>query len=54
MKELNEDAPDTLQSWNVIVVCPTCHKKLHYADVETEFLNPGWKIILDNKEIIIK
>jgi len=54
MKELNENAPDTLQSWNVLVVCPTCHKKLHYADVKTEFLNPGWKIIINKEEIIIK
>ena len=53
MIELNKQAPKTLQSWNVIVVCPTCHRKLHYGKVETEFLNPGWKINIDGNEIIL-
>lgn len=44
MIELNKQAPKSLQSWNVIIVCPTCHRKLHYGKVESEFLNPGWKI----------
>jgi len=54
MLELNKLAPQTLQSWNVIVVCPTCHKKLHYANTKTEYLNQGWKITIDNKEYFIK
>jgi 5-methylcytosine-specific restriction protein A len=54
MIELNEKAPETLQSWNIIVVCPLCHKKLHFADVKTEFSNPGWKITIEGKEYIIK
>ena len=49
MLELNKLAPKTLQSWNLIVVCPLCHKKLHFSEVKTELLNPGWKIILDGK-----
>jgi 5-methylcytosine-specific restriction protein A len=53
MIELNKEAPKTLQSWNLLVVCPLCHKKLHYADVKTEFLNPGWKILVEGKEIRI-
>lgn len=53
MLELNKLAPKTLQSWNIIVVCPICHKKLHYGKTKTEYLNPGWKIITDNKEHII-
>ena len=50
MIELNRQAPNSLQSWNVIVVCPTCHKKLHHANVETEFLNPGWNIMINGEE----
>lgn len=53
MIELNKQAPQSLQSWNVIVVCPTCHKKLHYGNVKSEFLNPGWKINIDGKEITL-
>ena len=53
MIELNKEAPKTLQSWNLLVVCPLCHKKLHYADVKTEFLNPGWKILIDGKEFFV-
>jgi 5-methylcytosine-specific restriction enzyme A len=54
MIELNEQAPKTLQSWNVLVLCPTCHKKMHYAEVTAQYLNPGWEIVLDGKEYIIK
>ena len=54
MMELNQLAPKTLQSWNVIVVCPTCHRKLHYGNTKTEFLDPGWKINIDNEEYLIK
>lgn len=54
MIELNKKAPETLQSWNLLVVCPLCHKKLHYADVKSDFLDPGWKIVIDNQEHIIK
>ena len=54
MIELNRQAPKSLQSWNVIVVCPTCHRKLHYNKAEVEFLNPGWKINIDGKEINLK
>lgn len=53
MIELNKLAPNTLQSWNILVVCPNCHRQLHYGNVMTEFLNPGWKIIIDGVEHII-
>lgn len=54
MIELNQKAPKTLQSWNLLVICPVCHRKLHYADVKSEFLDPGWKIIIDGQEHIVK
>ncbi|MGB9131410.1 MAG: HNH endonuclease signature motif containing protein, partial [Methanosarcina sp.] len=54
MIELNKKAPETLQSWNLLVVCPLCHKKLHYTDVKSEFLDPGWKVVIDGEEHIIK
>ena len=55
MIELNKQAPQTMQSWNVLVLCPLCHKKMHYAaDVKSEFLGAGWKITLDGKEHLIR
>jgi 5-methylcytosine-specific restriction protein A len=54
MIEINKQAPNTLQSWNVIVVCPLCHKKLHHADVMAEFLNPGWMVFIDGEEHTIE
>jgi len=54
MIELNKLAPKTMQSWNILVLCPLCHKKMHYANVISEFLGDGWKINLDNTEHIIK
>ncbi len=53
MIELSKEAPKTLQSWNLLVVCPLCHKKLHYANVKIEFLNPGWRILIEGKEFLI-
>lgn len=50
MYELCNRAPGTLQSWNLIVVCPTCHKKLHFADVEVEYLEPGWRVRINDRE----
>jgi len=49
MIEINKRAPRSLQSWNILVVCPTCHKKLHYADVESEYLGTGWKIDINGE-----
>jgi 5-methylcytosine-specific restriction protein A len=54
MIELNGMAPCTLQSWNVLVVCPLCHRKLHYGSVISEFLDPGWRLLIEDKEIIVK
>lgn len=54
MIELNKVAPKTLQDWNVLVVCATCHKILHYGDVEAKFLGNGWKLKIESKEIVIK
>jgi 5-methylcytosine-specific restriction enzyme A len=54
MIELNKLAPNTLQSWNVIIVCPTCHKQLHHGKVKTKFLNPGWSITIENRTHILR
>lgn len=49
MIELNKQSPQSLQSWNVIVVCPTCHKMLHFGDVKADFLDPGWRVFVNGK-----
>ena len=53
MIELSNLAPLTLQSWNLLVVCPTCHKKLHYGNVSVHPITKGWKIVIDAKELIV-
>ncbi|HMK20567.1 MAG TPA: HNH endonuclease [Chitinophagaceae bacterium] len=53
MIELNKAAPNSLQSWNVIIVCPTCHKKLHHGKTKTRYLNPGWEIKIDKETYAI-
>lgn len=53
MIELKNNTPNTLQSWNVLTLCPTCHKKMHYGDVNQEFLDPGWAITIDGQVHII-
>lgn len=47
MIELNTGAPNTLQHWNILILCPSCHRQMHYGRVESEFLNPGWRIRID-------
>jgi hypothetical protein len=49
MIELNKQSPQSLQSWNVIVVCPTCHKTLHFGDVKAELLDPGWRVVVNGQ-----
>jgi 5-methylcytosine-specific restriction protein A len=53
MIELNALAPNTLQSWNLLILCPTCHRQMHYGNVRSEFLNPGWRVIVDDIEHLI-
>lgn len=52
--ELNKHAPKTLQSWNILVLCPTCHMKMHYAEVHYKPLGKGWRIILEGEDHIIE
>ncbi|PYF74354.1 HNH endonuclease signature motif containing protein [Pedobacter nutrimenti] len=52
MIELNRNAPNTLQSWNVLVLCATCHRQLHYGKTHSQYLNPGWLIVIDGKEYV--
>lgn len=54
MLELNKLAPQTLQSWNVLVLCPTCHRMLHHAEVNAEYLGSGWRIKVNGREHLIK
>ncbi|MBT3337415.1 MAG: hypothetical protein HN855_16705 [Anaerolineae bacterium] len=37
--ELHELIPNSYCSDNIVVVCPTCHRKLHYGDVKYHNLN---------------
>ena len=37
--ELHELIPNSYCSDNIVVVCPTCHRKLHYGDVTYHNLN---------------
>ena len=54
MIELNKQATKTLQSWNILVLCPICHMKVHYAKVHYEPFGKGWRIILEGEEHIIE
>jgi hypothetical protein len=51
INELHELIPGSYCSDNIIIVCPNCHKKLHFADVEYQNadentvrvrINDGW------------
>ncbi len=53
MIELNTLAPNTLQSWNVLIVCPTCHRQLHHGNTIAEYIDTGWRIRIDGIEHVI-
>ncbi len=39
--ELHRLIPGSYCSDNIVVVCPTCHRKLHYASINYELLDDG-------------
>ena len=46
--------PGTLSPKYLIVVCPDCHRKLHYSEcTEPEELNNRWRFILNGAEVTI-
>ena len=54
MIELNQNAPKSLQSWNVVVVCATCHRRLHYGNVSSVLnANGQWEISLDGHDPVV-
>jgi len=54
MIELNKNAPKTLQTWNLIVVCPTCHRRLHYGNMQSQLNDDNqWEISFDGLPPII-
>lgn len=55
IQELHNLLPGSYCSENIIIVCPTCHKKLHHADVNFLLL-PSAQIMIkiNNVEYIIE
>lgn len=49
MVELSNLAPNTLQAWNILVVCPTCHKKLHFANTTVQLIDNRWQITINGE-----
>jgi 5-methylcytosine-specific restriction endonuclease McrA len=48
--ELHNLLPNSYCSDNIVIVCPTCHKKLHYANVEYTYKIDGKVIVNINSE----
>jgi 5-methylcytosine-specific restriction endonuclease McrA len=54
LSQLSLNQIDSLCSDNVILLCPNCHRKIHYAkDLAINNLGTKIKITLEGKEIII-
>lgn len=55
VKELSQNAPGSLTSSHLLVVCATCHRKLHYGLVSVAGLvgGKGWIIEVDGKQHVI-
>ena len=52
---LHKKEPHSVCSDNILIVCPTCHRKLHFTDVDIQPL-PDEKmlILMNDKEFIVK
>ena len=50
VEEISTKSPGVLGSQNVIVVCATCHRMLHYADVEVDPIVSGWLITINGHQ----
>lgn len=50
---LSKNPPiDGLTARFLIVLCATCHRRMHYADVEDPIATPtGWSILIDGQEV---
>ncbi len=47
--------PECLDPEYVIVVCANCHRRLHYAQVDTPIsTDEGWSIIIDGEKFLLK
>ena len=49
VEELSAGLPGVLGSDNMVVVCATCHRKLHYADVAVSQGDGGWTIVINGE-----
>ena len=49
VEELSSGIPGVLGSDNMVVVCATCHRKLHYADVDVSQSEGGWTIVINGE-----
>ena len=50
VEEISTKSPGVLGSKNVIVVCATCHRMLHYADVKVDPIVSGWLITINGHQ----
>lgn len=54
VEEINSKSPGVLGSQNVIIVCATCHRMLHYADVKVDPTDSGWLITINGHSHLIQ
>ena len=54
VEEVSSNSPGVLGSQNMIVVCATCHRMLHYADVEVDQTASGWLITINGHQHRLK
>lgn len=46
--------PGSLASSNVLILCPTCHRKMHYAAIGLERIDAGSRVTLDDETMEIQ
>ena len=54
VEEISTKSLGVLGSQNMIVVCATCHRMLHYADVEVDPTASGWLITINGQQHRLK
>ena len=52
--EVHEIDPGLRPSSNVMVLCPSCHLKMHYAPVKISRTMTGWRIGLEGRDVEVR
>ncbi len=52
--ELSTEHPGVLGTQNILILCPTCHRKLHFANVTVIPTSLGWDMTINGRHVAVQ